>query len=122
MVEQLTCNISYYLEFNCMIFRTYISHFLRNFIKYIYLGFIPKVIELFLISSLILCFTIDIDASNSFSRLLCKFSYFKISFLSFKRMKILHLFKVLHSVYLYSLELSFFFFLGKKLKLFFFCL
>jgi len=31
------------------------------------LGFISKGIELFLISSLILCFTIDIDASNSFS-------------------------------------------------------
>jgi len=58
------------------------------------LGFISKGIELFLIFSLILCFVIDTDASNSFSRLLYK----KISFLSFKIMKDLHLFKVAFSV------------------------
>jgi len=43
--------------------------------------FYSQGIEPSLISSLILYFVIDIDASNSFSRWLCKLSYFKISFL-----------------------------------------
>jgi len=70
---------------------------------------ISKGTELFLISSLNslnLCFAIDINISNSFSRWLCKLTYFRISFLLFKIMKDLHLYDVLYSEHLYIFESS----------------
>jgi len=80
--------------------------------------FIFKGIEFFLISSLILCFAIDIDVSNSFSKWLYKLLYFKIIFVLFKIMKDLHLFKILYSVpsMFFRIIFFFFFFFGWKIK------
>jgi len=74
--------------------------------KRFYLIFKEK--GIFHIVSLILCFTTDLYDLYSFSRWLCKLSYSKISILSFKIIKVLHLSEVLYSVYLYTFELSFF--------------
>ena len=69
--------------------------------SYLRFIFTLKGIELFKISSVILFFTIDLAASNLFSRWLCESSYSKIWFSLFKIMKDGHLFNVLYSVHLY---------------------